>query len=69
MIIVRATNHDKNNDVGGGNDDHDHQKGCLKKVAYRILRAMLLEVRYRNDTSTKSVFWSILPSDVHGKIW
>ena len=31
MIIVRATNHDKNNDVGDGNDDHDHQKRCLKK--------------------------------------
>ena len=32
------------------------KKRCLKKVAYRILRAMLLEVTYRNDTSTKSVF-------------
>ena len=32
------------------------KKGVSKKVAYRILRAMLLEVTYRNDTSTKSVF-------------
>ena len=32
------------------------KKGVSKKVAYRILRAMLLEVTYRNDTSTKSIF-------------
>ena len=36
------------------------KKGVSKQVAYRIPRAMLLEVTYRNDTSTKSVFWSIL---------
>ena len=32
------------------------KKDVSKKVAYRILRAMLLEVTYRNDTSTKSIF-------------
>ena len=56
MIIVRATNHDKNNDVGDGMMIMIIKKGVSKKVAYRILRAMLLEVTYRNDTSTKSIF-------------
>ena len=56
MVIVRATNHDKNNDVGDGMMIMIIKKGVSKKVAYRILRAMLLEVTYRNDTSTKSVF-------------
>ena len=32
------------------------KKGVSKQVAYRIPRAMLLEVTYRNDTSSKSVF-------------
>ena len=32
------------------------KKGVSKEVANRILRAMLLEVTYRNDTSTKSIF-------------